>query len=459
MSRVRFWLIFGGLMVSVFVSSFDATLMASSHPVITSYFNASNAASWLSTAFLLTSTALQPMFGRLSDTFGRRDLYVASLFIFALSTVMCALAPSMGSLIVARALGGFGAGGAGAMGSIVVSDLVRIEDRGTYQSIINLFYGVGSACGAAFGGYLCDAVGWRWTFGMQVPLMLVALALGAFCIPGRLGPCLGEYADDLMSLLREFDFLGSGYLSATVAFLILGLDLGGNVLAWTHPAVIISLVLCIPLGFMTIRTEARHPRPVMPLDILFSRPRGNMVFANFLASIGLNTILFNAPLYFQAVKFDTPSQSGFRLTFPAIAMCTLAIWTGIYITRTGRIRGLLFGGIAAMILGGLGTTLAWDGIPSWLMTIFLVPSAVGQGLNFPASSIGLLAVSTQEEQAVITTTSGLWRNLGAIAGVSLSSVIMQNVLRRNLQTMITGDDKEQVSRVTSDLTFCGLSGF
>lgn len=129
-SYARFWWIFGNIQALHFVSCFDGTIMASSHPVITSYFQSSNSASWLSTAFLLTSTAFQPLLGRLSDTVGRKGPYVVTATIFALATLWCALAQSMTSFIVARAVCGIGAGGVMTLGSIIISDLVPIERRG-----------------------------------------------------------------------------------------------------------------------------------------------------------------------------------------------------------------------------------------------------------------------------------------------------------------------------------------
>lgn len=129
-SHARFWWIFGNIQALHFVSCFDGTIMASSHPVITSYFQSSNSASWLSTAFLLTSTAFQPLLGRLSDTVGRKGPYIVTATIFALATLWCALAQSMTSFIVARAVCGLGAGGVMTLGAIIVSDLVPIERRG-----------------------------------------------------------------------------------------------------------------------------------------------------------------------------------------------------------------------------------------------------------------------------------------------------------------------------------------
>lgn len=166
-SHRQFWLIFLGLMGNMFIVCFDSTIMASSHPVITSYFHSANSASWLSTAFLLTSTAFQPLSGRLSDTMGRKPPLIFGMLLFIAGTLWCALAQSMTSFILARALCGLGAGATMTMGSIITSDLVPIEIRGIYQSYINIVYGLGSALGVATGGAMADHLGWRWEFGVQ----------------------------------------------------------------------------------------------------------------------------------------------------------------------------------------------------------------------------------------------------------------------------------------------------
>jgi hypothetical protein len=155
----QFWTCFTGIALVCFVSCFDSTLMASSHPVITSYFDASNYASWLSTSFLLTSTAFQPMFGRISDTFGRKIPFVASLMAFLVGTLWCALAQTILQFIFARAVCGLGAAGALSLGTIIISDLVPLGARGGYLSFLNLASGVGSSLGAAMGGFLAETLG------------------------------------------------------------------------------------------------------------------------------------------------------------------------------------------------------------------------------------------------------------------------------------------------------------
>ncbi|KAH7088989.1 major facilitator superfamily domain-containing protein [Paraphoma chrysanthemicola] len=414
-SKWRFRCVFGGIVMGYFIAMFDSTLMASSHPVITSYFNASNSASWLSTAFLLTSTSLQPLMGRLSDTFGRRPLYLAGLIFLAATTAWCAAAQSIGSFIAARAFCGIGAAGVLSMGNVMTNDLVSIQVRGTYQAYINLFYGGGSACGAAFGGFLCDKIGWRMTFAIQVPFFVALLINAYFTTPSTLGPNLAQrHGLGIRDAMKGFDVAGSFLLAASVAFLILGLNLGGNIFPWSHPLVIVSLIVAIITGSILIWVESRAPRAVMPLPMLFSQPRGNLVFNNFFAQIGMNTILFNAPLYFQAVKLETASVSGFRLAGPSVALTICGVSAGFIMTATGRMKWLIIVGSLSMLIGATCLSLA------------------------------VLATSTQEDQAVMTSTLILWRSLGIVMGVSFSSLILQNALTAYLEQLVTGHQKDEI---------------
>lgn len=332
------------------------------------------------------------------------------------------------------------------MGNIMINDLVKIEVRGTYQAMINLFFGLGSASGAAFGGFLCDYLGWRWTFGIQVPFVLAILVLALFTTPASLGPHLAKSSGKTITeTIRGFDLAGAALLSSTVAFLILGLNLGGNIFSWDHPFVITSLVVSSVCATIFVLVELRADRPVVPMSMLFTKPRGFLVFSNFFSQVGVQTIVFNAPLYFQAVLLETPSESGFRLAAPSLAVTVCGVSGGFFMTYTGRMKEPQLLGAASMLIGGVCLSAMWHGIPSWLANIFIVPGPMGAGLMFPATSISVLVASSQEDQAVMTSTLSLWRNLGIVMGVSISSLIVQNSLARYLDQTVTGPDKTEVS--------------
>ncbi|KAK6077493.1 transporter [Seiridium cupressi] len=436
----HFVTIFSSIMLASFIAIFDGTIMASSHPVITSYFRSSNSASWLSTAFLLTSTAFQPLLGRLSDTIGRKPPYVMTMAIFAAATAWCGLAGSIESFILARAVCGLGAGGMMALGTIIISDLVPIERRGTYQSYVNVVFGLASAAGAALGGLMADTLGWRWEFGVQVPAILLCLLATIVLIPRDLG--VQGKRETFMEAMRAFDFKGSILLTTSTTFLILGLNLGGNVLPWSHPLIIISLVIfavCFPA---CLWAESKAKRPIMPLTLLHSPPRANVIFSNFLGSFLLNAILFNVPLYFQAVLLTSATQSGVRLIVPQVTAATVGTATGLLITWSKRLKWPLTLGTSLTLLGTIVLSFMRRGWPSWAYLLCLAPGALGQGFHFPGTFLAVLSASDQKEQAVVSSTLVLWRALGSVLGVACSSLVLQNSLLAYLAAYVTEDGHE-----------------
>lgn len=444
-SPTRFWLIFVGVLIGYLIGFFDSTLMASSHPVITSYFNAANTASWLSTAFLLTSTAFLPLFGRISDAFGRKPVYLFSISMFFLTTAWCGLAQSIGSFIAARALCGLGAGGVFSMGQIISSDLVRIEYRGVYQSYINLCYGTGSCLGLAFGGFLCDHIGWRGAFFVQLPFIFVYFITAACTIPAELGiKRMGSERMSVMQLVRSIDLTGAFILAVAVTALIMGLNLGGNVFPWGHPLVICSLVSALVLAVILVNYERGIPRAVLPIELLSKNPRASLIIGNFFGAISVNTVMFNAPLYFQAVKLASPTDSGLRLVAASIAITASSVGTGFLITWSKRMKPTIILGGCCMLLGGCTAGSLGMNTSYALAMICVSFSSLGQGFSFPSVMVSVLATSEQDDQAVATTTLGLARNLGSVMGVSISSWIFQNVLYYELEHKVTGVEKGHI---------------
>ncbi|RKF55129.1 putative transporter [Golovinomyces cichoracearum] len=443
-SMKQFWLIFGVILTSYFVACFDSTIMVSSHPVITSYFKSSNSASWLSTAFLLTSTSFQPIFGSLSDTIGRKRPFIFSLAVLLVGTIWCALAQNMGSFIFARAFCGLGAGGLVTMSSIVTSDLVPIEIRGIYQSYINLVFGVGSTSGAALGGWIADSLGWRWEFGIQVPTLVICLIVALINLPSHLGLAEGVEKKSLLEAIRIFDYQGSILLTTSTTFLILGLNLGGNIYPWTHPFVIVSLIIFAIIFPIFVYVEASIPNPIMPPNIFLKNPRAGIIFASFLISVISNAVTFNVPIFFQAVMLESATSSGLRLLIPSIAACIAGVLAGFLITWTKRLKMFLLIGACMLLIGCLTLSFLNRGWPNWIYQVLLVPNSVGQGLGYPTTFLSILTVSSQSEQAVVTSTLILWRSLGTVFGVSLSSLVLQNMLRIFLNQNVIGPERNTV---------------
>lgn len=174
-------------------------------------------------------------------------------------------------------------------------------------------YGVASTSGAALGGFLAENLGWRAEFGVQVPPMLLCVGISIITIPGDLGMHAQPYKETVLQAMKHFDFRGSFFLTVSITFLILGLNLGGNVLPWTHPFVLTSLAVFLVSFPLFLWTERSASRPIMPLPLIQRSPHSNMIFSNFLAAFLMNAILFNMPLYFQAVLLTSATTSGLCL--------------------------------------------------------------------------------------------------------------------------------------------------
>ncbi|GAB1316703.1 hypothetical protein MFIFM68171_06913 [Madurella fahalii] len=443
LSRSRFWLLFLQIMTGYFVCCFDSTILASSHPVITSYFGSSNSASWLSTAFLLTSASFQPLLGGLSDAIGRRGPYLATTGIFLVATAWCALAGSMTSFIVARAVCGLGAGGVMTLGTIIVSDVVPIEFRGAYQSYINITWGVGSMLGAALGGAMADYLGWRWVFGVQLPLLVACLAVAAIVVPGDIG-LYGKEKTTLGEAMRTFDFKGSILLSSSVTSLILGLNLGGNVMPWSHPFVIASLAIFAVFFPLFLLVEKRAAKPIMPVHLILKSPHMNLIMSNHIAAFLSNATLFNVPLFFQGVLLTSATTSGFRLVISSAVASAAGTATGFLVTYTRRLKWPLVLGTSLLVCGTLCLSSMRRGWPALAYILCLVPGSAGSGFQFPGTFMAVLATSEQREQAVVTSTLILWRSLGMVLGVACSSLVVQNALWYYLEQFVTGPEKDAI---------------
>ncbi|KAJ4294796.1 hypothetical protein N0V88_005030 [Collariella sp. IMI 366227] len=423
----RFWLLFVQIMVAYFVACFDSTIMASSHPVITSYFGSSNSASWLSTAFLLTSTSFQPVLGGLSDAVGRKVPYLITVAVFLVATVWCALAQSMKILLT--------------LSGRMNADGSRI--RGAFQSYMNITYGVGSMLGAALGGVMADYLGWRWEFGVQVPLVVIVLVVSTVVVPDDLG-LHGKQKKTLREALQTFDFKGSILMSTSVTFLILGLNLGGNVLPWSHPFVIASLTLFAVLFPLFLFVETLSVKPIMPLHLVLKSPHLNLVFSNHIAAFLSTATLFNVPLFFQGVLLTTATTSGFRLVISSAIASVTGTATGFLITWTRRLKWPLVLGTTFTLVGTLCLSSMQRGWPTLAYILCLLPGAAGSGFQYPGTFMAVLAVSDQREQAVVTGTLMLWRSLGSVLGVACTSLVVQNALWVYLEEYVQGPEKEMV---------------
>lgn len=273
---------------NVFLSGFDGTITASTYAVIGSDFNAANTISWLTTAYLITTTAFQPLYGRFSDILGRRAMFFTATIAFMLGCLGCGLAPNIIFLNMMRGLTGLGGGGLITMATIINSDLIPLQNRGMYQAVQNGLNGFGAIAGASTGGLIADTIGWRWCFLCQVPISLAGLVIGHLVIknppPEEIG--IANEGDGKPSMLRQIDISGAVLLVLGLSVQLAALSLGGNQYPWSDFRVIACLVgsFVVLAIFVVVELKTRA-LPVMPMHMLKGRATISNMISNVLVGM------------------------------------------------------------------------------------------------------------------------------------------------------------------------------
>ncbi|OLN93090.1 putative transporter C460.03-like protein 2 [Colletotrichum chlorophyti] len=416
------------IMANVFLYGFDGTITAATYAVISSEFDASNTASWLTTSYLVTSTAFQPLYGRFSDIFGRRVCFFVSSITFGLGCLGCGLAGDVVLLNCMRALTGFGGGGLMTMATIVNSDMIPFRKRGMYQALQNGMFGFGAVAGASFGGSIADHIGWRWCFLLQVPISAAALVLGGLVIRNPEG---GFNIDtrDLRAIWTRVDVSGALLLVIAISVQLVGLSLGGNELPWGHPVVISTLVGSVVLLSLFFIVEARtRAIPVIPLRMLRGRLPVLTQISNVCAGLAAYAYLFMLPLFFQVVLLDSATKAGARLAIPSLATPLGGLVAGVVMSRWGKLVWLVRTGAFLMLFGNALVTALQFEDSKWKYLVYIFPANLGQGIIYPAILFTTLASFDHADHAVSASTVYLVRSLGTVWGVAITSAIVQTTL-------------------------------
>ncbi|KAE9365140.1 MFS general substrate transporter [Stipitochalara longipes BDJ] len=388
-----FW-IQAAIFCNVFLSGFDGTITASTYAVIGSDFNAANTVSWITTSYLITTTAFQPLYGRFSDVLGRRACFFTATITFSLGCLGCGLAPNIIFLNLARGLTGMGGGGLVTMATIINSDIIPLQNRGMYQAAQNGLLGFGAICGASLGGVIADS--------------------------------------------RQIDFFGATLLVLGLSSQLTALSLGGNQYPWSDIRVIVSFVVSVVILLVFVGVELKTKAlPVLPMSMLRGRVISNMV-SNVLCGMSAFAFLFTIPLFFQVVLKESASKAGMRLVIPSVGIPIGGLVAGFIMSRWGMLSHLVRLGCLLMMVGnGVMATLKYHD-SSWKYIVYIIPANLGQGIVFPSMLFTNIASFPQSKQAVSTSMVYLFRSMGSVWGVAAASTIIQNVLSSRLPDALSG---------------------
>ncbi|KAA8892841.1 major facilitator superfamily domain-containing protein [Sphaerosporella brunnea] len=420
--------------IGVFLASLDGTVISTLLAPISSDFESFSSLSWITTAYLIAQASLQPLFGKLTDIYGRREGLLVSNGLFTVGTALCGLAPNQYVMIVGRILAGAGGGGMTAISSIVATDLVPLRKRGIVQGGGNIAFGSGAALGGLFGGIVNDTIGWRWAFMIQIPLVVISsiLVLLFVNIPIK---------RTSEARHKRVDYLGSLTLVLFLLLFLLALNTGGSLVPWTHPLVLTSLPLSALFLAAFIYTETHFAKePIIPLTSFKDRTVIGACLTFLFMVMSMFSAYFFLPIY-SMLRGASSTSAGLQLMPFSIGISIGSLSAGLIMNKTGRYYYL---GVASMGMFNLGTGLFTTfslTLPTWPQYLYLLFFGTGYGATLTVGLLALIAAVTHEEQATTTSTSYLFRATGGTIGAAVGSAVFQTALRRKLLSTL-GSSKE-----------------
>lgn len=429
--------VIGSLFMASYLAALDTTVVTTLLSVIASDLNAVENISWIATAYLLSCSAFQPLFGKLSDIFGRKILLVICCIFFGVGCCIC-VTDSLLWLVFGRFITGCGGSGLTTLSTITMSDLIPLRERGLYQGLANICFGLGAASGGIIGGLVSDYLGWKYVFMLQVPLAaIVGLATYFFLNLPPGSPGLGAKGTEFRQKLSRVDFLGSVLLVTSLMLMLTAASVGGKELEYLSWSFISLIVISILLLVAFVYVEAKISKePIIPMEVMTERTVLASSLTNWFYTMGVFAYLFYVPLYFQAGMGYTATQGGERLIPNFFAVSIGSVSAGLYMRKTGKYYNLVVG-VGIMSILGMVRILYLSPKSSNLtqFTLLLVPG-LGYLCILTVTLLALIAAVPSKYQACTTSIQYTFRSTGSTIGVAIASAVFQNVTNSQLQSRI-----------------------
>ncbi|KAJ2048485.1 hypothetical protein IW146_009709 [Coemansia sp. RSA 922] len=447
-SHIRRRFIFVGLFFTIFLSGLDQTVTSTILTHIANDFKALDRIDWVPTIFMLCSTCLNILSGRIADVFDRASVLLFSLTAFVIGAVLSAFAQSIVMFIVARGISGIGCGGMLSLSIIIISDIVPLERRGKYLGFLQICFGVSNAAGPLLGGLFADHFTWRAAFyaDMAMGLLTVSyLTLVLWKCRSRLRPAAPIDADSIAPRtwrdgLRTLDYIGIALIVASIALIIVGMNLGGTMLSWSAPVTVACLVCGIVLLGVFVVVELRVSKePLVPMWIFGVR---NLVIdfaVTFLCGMSMFSIIFYMPVYFSAV-FGADSMRAGLLVLPfGMSLSVSSFVTGYFMSGKDRYRLFMRLGPAIMALGVLLLALLSGRTSQATQAVLLIVPGIGMGNVIVANVIAAQAATDAHLIATITPLCEFFLSIGGVFGVALFGAVYRNKLSGILTAALVGE--------------------
>lgn len=417
--------VFSALMLGMLLAALDQTIVATALPTIVGDLGGLNHLSWVVTAYLLTSTAVTPLYGKISDLFGRKALFQIAIVLFLLGSVLSGLSQNMGELIAFRAVQGLGGGGLFAMVMAIIGDIVPPRDRGKYQGLIGAVFAAASVFGPLAGGFFTDTLSWRWIFYVNLPIGIVALIVTSVVLKLPVS-----------RTRHHIDFLGSALVASAVTGFLLITVWGGNTYPWSSPTIIGLGAASVLMTAAFILVELKSREPILPLGLFRNRIFSVSSVIGFLAGFILfGTVIF-LPEYQQVVREASAVKSGLMLIPLTLGVVIASVGSGALISRTGKYKIYPIIGTAVATVGlALFSGLKIDtGYGAQAVMMFVT----GFGIGFCMQVIVLATQNGVDYKNLGTATSAVsfFRTMGGAVGTSFFGSILVNRLSYNIPLVL-----------------------
>jgi EmrB/QacA subfamily drug resistance transporter len=413
LSHEQILVVLGGLMAGMFLAALDQSIVGTALPRIVSDLGGLDHLSWVVTAYLLTSTAATPLWGKISDLYGRRKIFQVAIGIFLIGSVLCGLAQNMPQLIIFRAIQGIGGGGLFAIAFSAIGDIIPPRERGRYQGYFGAVFGVSSVVGPLLGGWFTDGPGWRWIFYINLPVGAVALLVISLTLKVQ-----------VPRREHTIDYLGAGLIVASVSSFLLYLNWAGEAYGWSSIGPLLLVVASIVLAALFIMVESRAAEPIIPPRLF-----GNGVFRigslfGFLAGMAMFGAIIFIPLYLQAVMGYSPTRSGLAMLPMVVGWFSSSIGSGQLISRNGKYKIYPILGAAIVLLSLVVLSRLEVDSSYWHVALGAYLFGTGLGMTLQTIIVAVQNAVEMRDLGAATSSTTFFRSLGGAIGAALFGAVL-----------------------------------